>query len=172
MSSADWKRRREVLVSWLIFVVTLVVLLTILLRFGGLAQDSLTDWTAWTTAWALTLLGAEGHAQGSLVSSSLMSLRIILECTAVFPCMLFFAAVLAYPCGLKAKSWGIAFGIPSIVLINQVRLVSLFYVGRWFPEAFDTVHLVVWQSLIIFLTLVLWLLWAVRVAGRPGRVRA
>ena len=45
-------------------------------------------------------------------------------------------------------------------MINQVRLVSLFYIGHWFPGSFQTAHLVVWQSLMIFATVILWLLWA------------
>ena len=45
--------------------------------------------------------------------------------------------------------------------VNQLRLVSLAYINQWKPSAVDVAHVVVWQSLIIFLTLVLWLLWVV-----------
>ena len=60
--------------------------------------------TAQMTAWALRLLGAEAQANGRLVSSSVFSVEIIWECTAVFPIAVFVAAVLAYPCSWASKA--------------------------------------------------------------------
>ena len=57
-------------------------------------------------------------------------------------------------------------GIPTLVLCNLVRIVSLIFIGHWFPRVFHTAHLLVWQSLIVFLTVMLWVLWALVVVGR------
>ena len=46
-----------------------------------------------------------------------------------------------------------------------MRVVSLVYIAHWFPDLFETAHVFVWQSLIIFLTVLLWLLWTVTLAG-------
>jgi hypothetical protein len=48
----------------------------------------------------------------------------------------------------------------GIFIINEVRLISLFYIGIYAPAIFDTTHLLVWQSLMILFALGLWLLWA------------
>ena len=155
-------RNKVVLRSWLVFVAVFLGLLALFVRWGSLIQEQAVAWTARATAGALALLGADGRADGSLVTSSLYSVRIIFECTGVFPVMIFVAAVIAYPCGLRPKLLGLGVGVPGLLLLNEIRLVSLFYVGYWFPQVFDTLHLVVWQSLMIFFTVLLWLLWSSR----------
>jgi len=127
---------------------------------GPRVWDFLDIWTARMTAWSLFLLGADGHAEGKLVVSSIFSIQIIRECTAVHPLMIFVAAVVAYPCRWRLKALGIGAGALALLLINQFRLVSLCYIGHWYPDMFETAHMLVWQSLIIFITVLLWVVWA------------
>jgi exosortase H (IPTLxxWG-CTERM-specific) len=115
--------------------------------------------TAAMLAGALWLLGAGGQTVGTIVTSKVFSAEIITECTAIFPIMIFLAAVIAYPSRWKQKLWGIVLGVPAIVFVNLIRLVSLFYIGYWFPSVFETAHLLVWQSLIIFFAVLFWLVW-------------
>lgn len=159
-----WRRHKSVLKPWLVFVVTYGGLLAIFLSGPFTAVNrAFTTLTTQSTAWALRLLGANGHAEDTIVSSSLFSVKIVSECTAVFPIMIFIAAVAAYPSPWRKRALGIAAGIPILILVNLVRLVSLFYIGHSFPNAFERAHLLVWQSLIIFFTLLLWLVWATRI---------
>ena len=53
----------------------------------------------------------------------------------------------------RARLLGLVAGFPILLLVNQVRLVSLCYIDRWYPRALETVHMLVWQSLIVLLTL-------------------
>ena len=122
--------------------------------------------TARLLAASLTLIGLEGRAEGTLVTSSIYSAEIIWECTGVTPILVFVAAVAAYPSVWHRKVYGVLLGVPALLVINQVRLVSLFYVGHWFPEFFDTAHLLVWQSLIIFFTVMVWVVWMVTLGRR------
>ncbi len=48
----------------------------------------------------------------------------------------------------------------SLLLLNLVRIVSLFYIQIHFPRAFEVMHIEVWQVLFIFLAIALWALWA------------
>jgi exosortase H (IPTLxxWG-CTERM-specific) len=121
------------------------------------------------TAGVLALLGQAGRADGDLVTSAIFSARIIPECTGLFPTLLLVAAVLAYPCGWREKALGVAIGVPAMMAVNVVRLVTLFYVGHWRPDVFEAAHLVVWQSLMIFFTVVVWLAWAAFLVGREPR---
>ncbi len=156
-----WQRNGLILRAWLVFALmigffsALLLLLSLYTDF----EPWLNHATATALAGALWLLGADAQASGTLVTSKIFSAEIITECTAIFPLMIFLAAVVAYPCAWKKKLWGMALGVPAILVINLIRLVSLFYIGYWFPSAFETAHLLIWQSLIIFFAVLLWLVW-------------
>ena len=79
------------------------------------------------------------------------------------------AAVLAYPTSWARKLFGIVSGILAIQAINVVRVISLAWILKRQPEVFETAHLVVWQSLIVFLTVLLWVVWAVEFGGKEER---
>lgn len=130
------------------------------------------EWTARTLGWALDALGEKSTVRGVFVSCARCSLEIIGECTAFFPTAILIAAVLASPATWRARLLGLGLGIPALYLINLVRLVTLCYVYRSYPQAFETLHMLVWQSLMIFLTLVVWIVWFLLVGGREGPAEA
>jgi len=169
-----WQRHGIVLRAWLVFVLAIAGLVTV--QFILSLYTGFDPWinqaTANMLAAALWLLGVGGEASGEVVSSKIFSAEIIAECTAIFPIMIFLAAVIAYPCTWKKKLLGMALGVPAILFINLIRLVSLFYIGYWFPNWFETAHLLVWQSLIIFFAVLLWLVWAELFAHRHEAQRA
>jgi exosortase/archaeosortase family protein len=68
------------------------------------------------------------------------------------------------PARWTRKLIGLGVGLPLLLAINQVRLVSLCYVQHWIPEYFETIHILIWQSLIVVLTVALWLVWAITLA--------
>lgn len=158
---------RGVLVrAWLIFIGTLLGFHLLVVGGGSGLQEAATRFNAELTGGALWLLGAGAKVHGNLVTTSFFAAEIIFECTAVYPIAMWIAAVLAYPARWRPKLLGIALGVPALVLINVVRLVSLFYIGYWWEEVFETAHLLIWQSLLVFLTLLLWLLWAATIVRR------
>jgi exosortase/archaeosortase family protein len=46
-----------------------------------------------------------------------------------------------------------------LLILNLVRIVSLFLIGVYFHRIFDLTHIDVWQALFIFLAVLLWILW-------------
>ena len=82
--------------------------------------------------------------------------------------MIFTAAVIYFPSSLKEKLLGLIIGLAGIFVINQIRLVSLFYIGAYAPGIFETAHLLVWQSLMILLAIGLWLIWAYKYVSSPA----
>lgn len=88
------------------------------------------------------------------------SLSIERGCDAIHPSLLFISAVLASPVTMRRKLPGIVFGTVALMLINLIRILSLYYVQWYFPTAFETMHLDVWQFLFIVLALVFWVIWA------------
>ena len=168
---AVWDRNRPMLRYWLTFVVLLGAFHASL-TVGEPFWKALDAGTASLLAWCLTLFGHGASAHRDWVTSSLCSVTIVHECTAVHPIAIFTAAVIAYPLGWTARLLGIAVGIPALLIINQVRLVSLCYIDRWYPLSFESAHLLVWQSLIVLLTALLFVVWiflATRSRERPER---
>lgn len=159
-------RRNWALVkNWLLFVAVLLLFVVIDQRFYVWVNTVLVEWTANATAWSLRLLGLNGKADGRFLWTPICSFEIIGECTAYYPVAIFVAAVVAFPARITRKLLGIGLGVPAVLLLNQIRLVSLCYISYWMPKHFETMHIVVWQSLIIILTVVLWLIWATTLAG-------
>ena len=164
-----WNSRWQVLRAWLWFGGSFAVLLQLLIWARPFTDHRLTVWIANLTAWVMRVAGAEGKAHGTLVSSSFGTVEIVRECTGVYPTALFIAAVLAYPTHWKRTLLGIAVGIVSLQGMNIVRVISLAYIHKAYPEHFETAHLIVWQSLMVFFALIVWLVWAVELTGSRGR---
>jgi exosortase H (IPTLxxWG-CTERM-specific) len=94
-------------------------------------------------------------------------IEVVGACDGVVPACIYLAAVLAVPGHWPAKIWGCLVGVPAILAINLVRIVSLVLLGAWRPDLFEQVHIYVGQALVIASSLALWLTWAERFV-RPG----
>jgi archaeosortase B (VPXXXP-CTERM-specific) len=151
---------------WASFLVVLGVLVALHQWKIELVNRYMAEFTASFMAWIMRQLGARGMAQGIDVTSTVCKFKIIGECTAFYPICIYAAAVLAFPCRFTRRIIGVVGGVALLLLLNQARLVSLCYIHRSFPEQFDTIHIVVWQSLIIFLTVLLWIVWVTTLARR------
>lgn len=128
---------------------------------------------AWGTGGILRILGQEANAHGTSVMSPDFSVEIVSGCDAIEPMAAFAAAVLASPGSLWLKVFGILVGTGALFLINFVRIVSLFFVGVYYPRALDVMHMDVWQGAFIVLAIcawAVWVQWATRT--RPRRSRA
>ena len=92
-------------------------------------------------------------------------------CDALLPTALFVSAVLASPVALRFKIPGVISGSIFILLMNLARIVTLFYSGIYIPGYFERMHLEVWPAIFIFLSLFLWVVWALWARDRTYRVR-
>ncbi len=116
---------------------------------------------------ALNLLSLKATASGTLLRVEGFSATIDDVCTGIFVVAIYLSAVLAFPSRAGEKLKGLLIGASVILILNMVRVVSLMYIGRYFPEFFETAHLLVWQSLIIFSALLVWIYWTERFVGAP-----
>ncbi|MBI2883493.1 MAG: exosortase H [Candidatus Methylomirabilis oxyfera] len=115
----------------------------------------------------LNLLSLKATASGTVLQVEGFAARIDDVCTGIFVVAIYLSAVLAYPSRATEKLKGLALGASVILSLNLVRVVSLMYVGRYFPSFFETAHLLIWQSLIIFFALLVWLYWTARFVSAP-----
>jgi len=162
----EQRRGGRRLASILIFVLSLSGFAVFILWIMGneAATASLQTAIARIVSSSLNLLGQKTEAIGTTVSSARFSIAVVTACTGLFLTAVYLAAVLAYPARWLAKLLGAGIGLTGIFTLNIVRLVSLFYVGLYFPRYVDQVHLLIWQSLTIVFSLFLWLFWAGKVA--------
>ncbi len=166
-------RRTSGLRAWLVFLGILLLGHVTVEAAGTSYEARVNALTARSLGWALSVFGAHGETVGDTVtgrgSSGEFSIRIIRECTAESSVILLVAAILAYPCTWRDRAIGLALGVPCVLLLNLVRLTSLFWVGLVRRELFETAHLVVWQSLMVLAVVGLWLLWTQKWVGRDAR---
>jgi len=152
------------------FLVTFLALVAV--AFGLIAlkpvNDAVVDpYTAFIARSAGTILRAFGEdltVRGCLLTSPRFSVSIFNGCNGLITTMILVAGVLAFPTGWRAKLIGVVGGIFGVQIINMVRIVSLYYIGAFFPEYFNDAHVVVWQTIVILAGIALWVSWANLVA--------
>jgi exosortase family protein XrtM len=108
-------------------------------------------------------LGHNVSIEGASVISSRFAIEIVHGCDAIQPSALFASAVLAFPAPWLLKLPGFVIGTLFLFMINLIRIVSLFFVGVYYPQAFSIMHIEIWQPLFILLAMlffVFWLIWA------------
>jgi archaeosortase B (VPXXXP-CTERM-specific) len=165
---AFWARYHHIILPLITFFVVVGIFIVLYYRitdsrpFHGFEAV-----TAAVTGFLLNLTGRGVVVRDTVVSSSQFAFQIVDLCTAVMPMLILTAAILAYPSRLKEKAFGIVMGLIVIFVINQVRLVSLFYIGAYAPGIFETAHLLVWQSLMILLAVGIWLVWVYKYVRSP-----
>jgi exosortase H (IPTLxxWG-CTERM-specific) len=115
--------------------------------------------TAELSGAVLAFLGQHVTVAGTFIAAPKFSASIVRGCDAIEPIVLFACAVLAFPAPWSRKIPGVLAGILSLVVLNFVRIVSLFLIGVYLPAVFRVMHIDVWQGLFILLAMMLWILW-------------
>lgn len=159
--------RRAVIKSVASFFLTIILLISLLAipKVSAFINGQLSDLIAFTAGAMLDALGLQASVNGSIISTGGFTAEIIAACTPLYPAMIFLAAVFAFPCPVKHKCLGIVSGLPSLAVINQVRVVSLIWIGQHYPKYLDIAHYFIWQAFIIALAIALWLYWTQKVSS-------
>lgn len=132
----------------------------VLLVLGETFKGALIGITTRFTSFLLSALRVEHGLRGKFLTTPFGSVEIIYECTGIFPLVLVSAAMVAFPCPPARKLLGVAVASAFILVLNQVRIVSLIYLNHLAPDMLPTVHLVVWPCVIVFSSAVLFVAWA------------
>ena len=136
--------------------------------FGTPTTDVVNRLTARSSGFLLGVLGAGTMTSGTVVVSQRFAFQVVEECTVIGPLLVYAAAVLAFPAGLRGKGWGLAVGVAGLSGLNALRLVTLYFIGAYAPRYLDVAHLVIWQGVMVLTTVLLWLWWVQR-WGRGAR---
>jgi exosortase H (IPTLxxWG-CTERM-specific) len=93
-------------------------------------------------------------------------------CNGIHVTVLWAASVLAFPAPWRRKASGLVGGMVVIHALNMVRFLALFYIGQTQPAWFDFLHVYAAESLMMFVTLALFWLWAQRVLRSASGLNA
>lgn len=115
----------------------------------------------------LALFGEEMTVNGCQLTSPRFAVTIYNGCNGLITSLIFASGVLAFPARWPAKVFGVLGGLAAIQGVNLVRIISLFYIGIYLPDLFNSSHIFIWQSIVILFGVGLWMLWADRFASPP-----
>jgi exosortase/archaeosortase family protein len=137
----------------------------------------------WSEAWFDAYLSAYAHLVGHLLRSvdpgvsvdgtlitGRYALRIVKTCDAMETNLLFTAAVLAVAGPWRRKLGALALGLGALLLLNVLRISTLYFAGVFTPGAFRVLHEEIWPPVLVALAggaFVLSLTWIRR--GLPER---
>lgn len=117
--------------------------------------------TAEATAVTLRWVGVEAERAGSVVShAGGFEIYVYYLCTAWPLAAVMMIGLVPLAGKPSAKLAVAAAGTVGLVAINQLRLLSLFQVGLYWPEAFDVLHHWVWEPLMLLCVGLVWVLWS------------
>jgi len=107
---------------------------------------------------------------GNVIASSTSPFAVSIEagCNGVEATLVLVAAILAFPAPWPHRLRGIVVGVVAVQVLNVLRVISLFYLGRYDRDVFEWAHLYVWQALIMLDVLIVWVVWVRLVPGNPA----
>ncbi len=119
------------------------------------------------------VLNGLGHsdvvAHDRVLGSRSFRMNIARGCDGVDPSALYIAAVLASPVAFRRKWPAVLIGTGLLLVLNVVRIISLYFTGVYFKSLFKMMHLDVWQAGFIIMALMFWAVWAHRIGRNNAR---
>lgn len=154
--------RRRLFRIYMVFGVTLLALFTVTMikpvYFHIIIPFN--RFLAWSSAAALHLLGSEGViCSGTSISSPSFGVDIAEGCNGIYALAIVLAGVAAVPARWTAKLIGLALAVVLVMTLNYIRIITLWYAGTTSAFLFSTMHLYVWEFVIIALGAAYWYVW-------------
>jgi exosortase family protein XrtM len=105
------------------------------------------------------------RAEGNLLSSGRAALEIVRGCDGSGVVFILTAAVLAFPAGWRAKLLGIAAGAAVVLLLNQLRIIGLYFVAAYREPWFLPLHAYLIPTLLVVAAAAFFLWWSQWASG-------
>ncbi len=155
-------------IPWALIKIYIFFGLGLVFFFALFAQDfffksvmePFTAFVALCSSLILNVFGSWTSVSGTHLSSSDFGINVVYGCNGAFATAILLSGIIAYPSRMREKLMGVLVGIPAIFAINQLRVISLFLLGRSQPGVFEEVHVYVWQPIIIIFAIFVWDFWA------------
>jgi exosortase/archaeosortase family protein len=112
---------------------------------------------AWAANGVLHLMGQKTSVSGVTIRSAQFAVAVRRGCDAIEPAWFFSAAVLAFPIRIRKRYAALLGGVTLIVMLNVLRIVSLYFIGLRMPAFFPAAHLELWPAVFVAVVLALWI---------------
>jgi exosortase/archaeosortase family protein len=157
-----WNNKKPVLLIIGLFVLFISLFYVLWISDFGSKYlfEPIIGFYAVTSAKILTWLGYKASVMlSTVIYSSTFNLNIKRGCDAIEATALFISAVLAFPAPPVKKILAIVVGISTFVIVNLIRIITLFITGLKHPALFNFMHDQIWQIIYIAIALLLLILW-------------
>jgi exosortase/archaeosortase family protein len=111
---------------------------------------------------AISIFDRSVHVDGTHIQGR-MGLEFAMSCDAMDVLCLFAAATLAFPATWRWRAVGLGAACVSILAVNVLRIVTLYFIGLYAPSTFALFHMQLFPlAIVIFAALgfVTWARWA------------
>lgn len=98
-------------------------------------------------------------SKDAYIASGNFQLKIARGCEGIEGVIIIFAAILAFPAGIRSKIFGLTGGILILYGLNLFRIAGLYYTLKYKPIWFDLMHVYVGQTIIIFMAFIYFIAW-------------
>lgn len=136
--------------------------------FKGNVIEPWNHLNAWIGAGLLSIFGQGTTSLGTVISGPGASINIKEGCDAIEPTMLFVFGVLAFPALWKLKWKGILYGMLFLLSVNFIRIITLYFAAKYWPEGFEFMHIEFWQVLYVLLAIGAWGYWLFKSISKLG----
>jgi exosortase/archaeosortase family protein len=93
--------------------------------------------------------GESVRGRGDRIESATTSIQVAQGCEGIDVMLMFVAAVVAMPLGWRRKLLAGLAGVAVVYAVNLLRLAGLFYCLEYAPERFESMHVIVGQTVVI-----------------------
>lgn len=111
----------------------------------------------------LRMLAVPVSVHGTNIVGSCFAVNIQNGCNGLEAMLFLAAAVLAFPAAWRQRLAAAAAGALIIQVVNLLRVVTLYLVGCYRREWFETMHLAFWQTVIFATAVLFFVAWTRRV---------
>ncbi len=112
------------------------------------------------TGIVLNLFNQGATVTGGVVENAAGSINVSKGCDGIEPIAFFIIGVMIIPVALRSKLIGVFFGVLTLFILNILRIIGLFFANIYARNIFEGLHLHGGFALFIFITLIVWLIWA------------
>lgn len=136
--------------------------------FQEIVVANFAKYYAGISAFCLNVFGNWVTAIDDVLTGPQFSMSIKNGCDAIEAIAILLCAMLIYPTSYKNKIIGLAIGSSLLVILNIIRIISLYFVGIYIPSIFDVMHISVWQIIFIIVPMLIVMQWMNWIQIKPA----
>lgn len=162
------RRLRESERAWfLLKFAAAICSLYVVMALGVVDEHFVTPFSRGVTAVSAATLngfGQEVTRVGTIITNGRFAVNVKNGCNGLEAVLLIVAGVISFPALWRDRLTGLLILIGAVQLFNIVRVVSLYIIGRDYPQYFDAAHVTLWQSVMFLFSIAVFTLWSSRVS--------